>query len=69
MPNHPSGGSINGILYRSIFLMFVSQLIGACSSRGMSREINLISQCDKFNIAPPAWKPKITLSRRTNCPF
>ena len=41
--------------HRRHFSLF---LIGACSSTGTSREINFISQCDKFNIVPPAWKPK-----------
>ena len=59
---------------KSIFPLL---LIGACSSRGMLREINLILQCDKFNVAPSAGKPgtghatprKITLSGGTNRVF
>ena len=37
--------------------IFSLSLIGTCSFCGTTREINLISQCDKYNFTPSARKP------------
>ena len=62
------------LITAGIFLLF---LIGECISRETSHEINLISQCDLFNITLPCGKSgtgdatrrKTTLSRGTNRSF
>ena len=62
------------VLTTTIFNIF---LIGASNSCGTSHEISLISQCDKFDIAPQLGNPgtgdvtrqNITLPGGTNCPF